>query len=131
MSTSVTSSHQAEVTVDTATIEVITGIAAGVVSPDAPARAHVVWSEADTGLWAANYGGYYGGVVDQQGAHFFVSDTYGSTSGTSGPCTKPRTVWRSGSTSCCRTCGGRSTELIRMQRRRAGTPSGVPALRRC
>ncbi len=41
MSTSVTSSHQAEVTVDTATIEVITGIAAGVVSPDAPARAHV------------------------------------------------------------------------------------------
>ncbi|MCS5485676.1 hypothetical protein NY588_00840 [Curtobacterium flaccumfaciens pv. beticola] len=77
MSTSVTSSHQAEVTVDTATIEVITGIAAGVVSPDAPARAHVVWSEADTGLWAANYGGYYGGVVDQQGAHFFVADTYG------------------------------------------------------
>ena len=77
MSTSVANSHQAEVTVDTATIEVITGIAAGVVSPDAPARAHVVWSEADTGLWAANYGGYYGGVVDQQGAHFFVSDTYG------------------------------------------------------
>lgn len=78
MSSIVTSSHQAEVTVDTATIEVITGIAAGVVSPAAPARAHVVWSEADTGLWAANYGGYYGGVIDQQGAHFFVSDTYGS-----------------------------------------------------
>ncbi len=49
MSTSVANSHQAEVTVDTATIEVITGIAAGVVSPDAPARAHVVWSEADAG----------------------------------------------------------------------------------
>ncbi len=33
MSTSVANSQQAEVTVDTATIEVITGIAAGVVSP--------------------------------------------------------------------------------------------------
>lgn len=77
MSTIVTTNSQAEVTVDTATIEVITGIAAGVVSSEAPARAHVVWSAADTGLWAANYGGYYGGVIDQQGAHFFVSDTYG------------------------------------------------------
>ncbi|WP_065961363.1 hypothetical protein [Curtobacterium sp. UCD-KPL2560] len=77
MSTIVADREQSAMTVDTATIEVITGIAAGVVSDDAPSRAHVVWSAADSGLWAANYGGYYGGVVDQQGTHFFVSDTYG------------------------------------------------------
>ncbi len=83
MSTYVTSrDQQAEVTVDTATIEVITGIGADVERVETevvetPSRTHVVWSAADDGLWAANYGGYYGGVVDQQGTHYFVSDTYG------------------------------------------------------
>jgi hypothetical protein len=35
------------------------------------------WTEADAGLWVANYGGYYGGTVDRQGRHYFVSDTFG------------------------------------------------------
>ncbi len=74
MSMTVANRHQAEVTLDTATIEVITEIEAEVI---APAGVHVEWSEPDTGLWAANYGGYYGGTVDQQGTHFFVSDTFG------------------------------------------------------
>jgi hypothetical protein len=64
-----------EVTVDTATIAVITEIEAEVVAPAQHAR--ITWSRPDTGLWAANYGGYYGGTVDRQGTHFFVSDTFG------------------------------------------------------
>jgi hypothetical protein len=64
-----------EVTVDTATIAVITEIEAEVVAPEQHAR--ITWSRPDTGLWAANYGGYYGGTVDRQGTHFFVSDTFG------------------------------------------------------
>lgn len=77
MSTTVTHRQQAEVTLDTATIEVIAEIGAEVVAPETVNRVCIVWSEADTGLWAANYGGYYGGTVDQQGVHFFVSDTFG------------------------------------------------------
>ncbi|ROS78356.1 hypothetical protein EDF24_1132 [Curtobacterium sp. PhB130] len=65
----------AEVTLDTETIRVITAIEAEVVAPEQ--RAHITWSRPDTGLWAANYGGYYGGTVDRQGTHFFVSDTFG------------------------------------------------------
>lgn len=78
MSTTVTHRQQAEVTLDTATIEAIAEIGAEVIAPvESAQHALVAWSEADTGLWAANYGGYYGGTVDQQGAHYFVSDTFG------------------------------------------------------
>ena len=67
-----------EVTVDTATIAAITEIEAEAVAPEQhPTYARITWSRPDTGLWAANYGGYYGGTVDRQGAHYFVSDTYG------------------------------------------------------
>jgi len=78
MSMTVAHRHQAEVTLDTATIEVIAEIEAEVIAPAQPERARIVWSEADTGLWAANYGGYYGGTVDRQGTHYFVSDTFGA-----------------------------------------------------
>lgn len=67
----------AEVTLDTETIEVIAAIEAEVVTAAAPQRAHILWTRPDTGLWAANYGGYYGGTVDKQGTHYFVSDTFG------------------------------------------------------
>lgn len=88
MSTTVAHRQQAEVTVDevtvdTATIAAITEIGAEVVAPAQPApapaveAARVTWSRPDTGLWAASYGGYYGGTVDRQGTHFFVSDTFG------------------------------------------------------
>lgn len=77
MSTIVAHRQRAEVTLDTATIEAIAEIEATVVAPGRPTRAALVWSEADTGLWAASYGGYYGGTVDKQGAHYFVSDTFG------------------------------------------------------
>jgi len=77
MSTTVAHRQQAEVTLDTATIEVIAEIEAEVVAPTQPARARITWSQPDTGLWAANYGGYYGGTVDRQGTHYFVSDTFG------------------------------------------------------
>ena len=77
MSTTVAHRQQAEVTLDTATIEAITEIEAGVVAPAQPARARITWSRPDTGLWAANYAGYYGGTVDRQGSHYFVSDTFG------------------------------------------------------
>lgn len=77
MSTTVAHRQQAEVTLDTATIEAITEIEAEVVAPVQPARARITWSRPDTGLWAANYAGYYGGTVDRQGSHFFVSDTFG------------------------------------------------------
>ncbi|ROP65060.1 hypothetical protein [Curtobacterium sp. ZW137] len=65
----------AEVTLDTETIRVITAIEAEVVAPEQ--RAHLTWTRPDAGLWAANYAGYYGGTVDRQGTHFFVSDTFG------------------------------------------------------
>jgi hypothetical protein len=78
MSTTVAHRPQAEVTLDTATIEVIAEIEAGVIAPARPERVRIVWSEADTGLWAANYGGYYGGTVDRQGSHYFVADTFGA-----------------------------------------------------
>jgi hypothetical protein len=37
----------------------------------------VAWAVADEGLWVANYGGSFGGTVDQHGPHFFVMDTFG------------------------------------------------------
>ncbi|SDQ27882.1 hypothetical protein SAMN02800687_1189 [Curtobacterium sp. UNCCL20] len=77
MSTTVAHRQQAEVTLDTATIEAIAEIEAEVIAPTQPARARITWSQPDTGLWAANYGGYYGGTVDRQGTHYFVSDTFG------------------------------------------------------
>ena len=77
MSTTVAHRQQAEVTLDTQTIEVIAEIEAQVVAPSAPSVVHVTWAQPDTGLWVANYGGYYGGTVDRQGTHFFVSDTFG------------------------------------------------------
>lgn len=77
MSTTLANRPQAEVTLDTATIEVIAEIEAEVVAPRSAAPVRISWSQPDTGLWAANYGGYYGGTVDQQGAHYFVSDTFG------------------------------------------------------
>lgn len=77
MSTTVAHRQQAEVTLDTATIEAITEIEAEVVAPAQPARDRITWSRPDTGLWAANYAGYYGGTVDRQGSHYFVSDTFG------------------------------------------------------
>jgi hypothetical protein len=77
MSTTVAHRQQAEVTLDTQTIEVIAEIEAQVVAPVEPARVHISWARADSGLWVANYGGYYGGTVDRQGDHFFVADTFG------------------------------------------------------
>lgn len=77
MSTPVAHRQQAEATLDTATIAAITEIEAEVVTPVAPALPRILWTRPDTGLWAANYGGYYGGTVDRQGAHYFVRDTYG------------------------------------------------------
>ncbi|TDN41610.1 hypothetical protein EDF64_1177 [Curtobacterium flaccumfaciens] len=77
MSTTVAHRQQAEVTLDTATIEAITEIEAEVVAPARPVHARITWSRPDTGLWAANYAGYYGGTVDRQGDHYFVSDTFG------------------------------------------------------
>jgi hypothetical protein len=77
MSTTVAHRQQVEVTVDTATIAAITEIEAGVIAPVQPALARITWSRPDTGLWAANYAGYYGGTVDRQGTHYFVSDTFG------------------------------------------------------
>lgn len=77
MSTTVAHRQHAEVTLDTATIAAITEIEAEVVAPEQSARARITWSHPDTGLWAANYAGYYGGTVDRQGTHYFVSDTFG------------------------------------------------------
>ncbi|MBT1683997.1 hypothetical protein KK095_13060 [Curtobacterium flaccumfaciens pv. flaccumfaciens] len=77
MSTTVAHRQQAEVTLDTQTIEVIAEIEAQVVAPVQAAPVRISWAQADTGLWVANYGGYYGGTVDRQGTHFFVSDTFG------------------------------------------------------
>lgn len=76
---SMTETHPAvaEVTLDTETIEVIAAIEAEVVTAAEPQRARILWTRPDTGLWAANYGGYYGGTVDKQGTHYFVSDTFG------------------------------------------------------
>ncbi|WP_439693700.1 hypothetical protein ACRQ4B_05585 [Curtobacterium sp. SP.BCo] len=83
MSTTFDHRHDAELTVDTATIAAITEIEASVVvddevvAVDEPSHARITWARPDTGLWAANYGGYYGGTVDRQGTHYFVSDTFG------------------------------------------------------
>ena len=83
MSTTFDPRNDAELTVDTATIAAITEIEASVVANDEviafdePTHARITWSRPDAGLWAANYGGYYGGVVDRQGSHYFVSDTFG------------------------------------------------------
>ncbi|MCA5924707.1 MULTISPECIES: hypothetical protein [Curtobacterium] len=77
MSTTVAHRQQAEVTLDTQTIEVIAEIEAQVVAPEQPTRVETTWAEADSGLWVANHGGYYGGTVDRQGDHFFVADTFG------------------------------------------------------
>lgn len=67
-----------EVTLDTETIETIAAIEAEVAVTVPPTRAVISWTETDEGLWAANYGGYFGGTVDKQGRHYFVSDTFGS-----------------------------------------------------
>lgn len=93
MSTTVTHRHEAEVTtataataavtttedvsLDTAELEAIVGLEAQVGTTAAPAVPRLTWAIADDGLWVANYGGYYGGTVDRQGAHFFVADTFG------------------------------------------------------
>ncbi|WFR68134.1 hypothetical protein P9139_07425 [Curtobacterium flaccumfaciens] len=77
MSTTVAHHQQGDVTLDTATIEAITEIEAEVIAPDRSATVRITWSRPDTGLWAANYGGYYGGTVDRRGTHYFVSDTFG------------------------------------------------------
>ncbi len=82
MSTPVDHHQHLEVTVDTATMVAITGMddhAEIVVDTavDEPVHPRILWTRPDTGLWAANYGGYYGGTVDRQGAHYFVSDTFG------------------------------------------------------
>ncbi|WP_144762280.1 hypothetical protein [Curtobacterium sp. 9128] len=66
-----------EAKLDTETIDVITAIEAEVVTPETVDHARIIWSRPDTRLWAANYGGYYGGTVDLQGTHYFVSDTFG------------------------------------------------------
>ncbi|WP_175472165.1 MULTISPECIES: hypothetical protein [unclassified Curtobacterium] len=76
MSTTLANRQQAEVTLDTETIEVITEIEAQVVATEEP-RVPMTWARPDSGLWVANYGGYYGGTVDRQGTHFFVADTFG------------------------------------------------------
>ncbi|MFJ4221380.1 hypothetical protein [Curtobacterium luteum] len=77
MSTTVTHRSQAEVTLDTETIDVIAEIEAQVIATE-PVRVTVSWNVADEGLWVADYAGYYGGTVDRQGAHFFVADTFGA-----------------------------------------------------
>jgi hypothetical protein len=68
-----------EVTLDTETVDTIAIIEAEAEAAMARevARATITWSEPDKGLWVANYGGYYGGTVDKQGTHYFVSDTFG------------------------------------------------------
>jgi hypothetical protein len=68
-----------EVTLDTATVDTIAIIGAEAEAAIAheSTRATITWTEADAGLWVANYGGYYGGTVDRQGSHYFVSDTFG------------------------------------------------------
>ncbi len=88
MSTTLANRQQTEVTLDTETIEVISEIEAQVgAQAEAYAEAQVLaaeeprvpmtWARPDSGLWVANYGGYYGGTVDRQGTHFFVADTFG------------------------------------------------------
>ncbi|KQO61440.1 hypothetical protein [Curtobacterium sp. Leaf261] len=68
-----------ELTLDTETVDTIAILEAEAAASEGttPARAEIVWSEADSGLWVASYGGYYGGTVDQQNGHFFASDTFG------------------------------------------------------
>jgi hypothetical protein len=67
-----------EVTLDTETIETIAALEAEVATNTPVTRATITWTESDAGLWVANYGGYFGGTVDKQGAHYFVSDTFGA-----------------------------------------------------
>jgi len=71
-----------EVTLDTDTVDTIAILeaeAAASASAGAAraARAQILWTESDKGLWVASYGGYYGGTVDKQGTHYFASDTFG------------------------------------------------------
>jgi hypothetical protein len=73
----ITAPSTTEVTLDTDTVDVIASLEAEAAHDPRPVRAQLVWTEAETGLWVANYGGYYGGTVDKQGAHYFVSDTFG------------------------------------------------------
>ena len=76
---SMTATHT-EVTLDTDTVDTIAILeaeAAANIGATRAARAQVVWTEADKGLWVASYGGYYGGTVDKQGSHYFASDTFG------------------------------------------------------
>lgn len=68
-----------ELTLDTETVDTIAILEAEAAAAEATtgARAEIVWTEADAGLWVASYGGYYGGTVDKQNGHFFASDTFG------------------------------------------------------
>ena len=42
---------------------VFLGIQAEVAATGRPVRAQIAWTETDEGLWAANYGGYFGGAL--------------------------------------------------------------------
>ncbi|PZF61101.1 hypothetical protein DEI92_05725 [Curtobacterium sp. MCBD17_034] len=47
-----------------------------IASAAAPAPT-TTWALADEGLWVATHAGYFGGTIDQHGAHHYAMDTFG------------------------------------------------------
>ncbi|OIH95725.1 MULTISPECIES: hypothetical protein [unclassified Curtobacterium] len=77
MDTTVTTKTQAEVTLDTDTVDTIAILEADAALSSRPTRAKVTWVQEDQGEWVANYGGYFGGRVDKRDGRYVASDTFG------------------------------------------------------
>jgi hypothetical protein len=77
MSITVNNATQAEVTLDTDTVDTIAILEADAALSSRPKRAKVTWVQEDQGEWIAGYGGYFGGSVDKRDDRYVASDTFG------------------------------------------------------
>ncbi|MBF4606071.1 hypothetical protein [Curtobacterium sp. VKM Ac-1393] len=77
MSITVSNATQAEVTLDTDTVDTIAILEADAATASRPTRAKVTWVQEDQGEWIAGYGGYFGGSVDKRDGRYVASDTFG------------------------------------------------------
>ncbi|WP_144710153.1 hypothetical protein [Curtobacterium pusillum] len=77
MSTTVSNDTNAEVTLDTETVDTIAILEALADTNTRPARAKLTWTQEEDGEWIANYGGYFGGSIDKRAGRYVASDTFG------------------------------------------------------
>jgi hypothetical protein len=77
MSTTATTITQAEVTLDTDTVDTIAVLEAQAETHARPTRAKLTWTQEDLGEWIANYGGYFGGSIEKVDGRYVASDTFG------------------------------------------------------